>query len=152
MKKGFTLVELLVVIAIIAALAGFAIANLGSAEKATANASVKSDTRNAVTQAMVYKANNAGATPLIGDDGFINLTAEAVSKPVGPLTVQIGPFNGIEGMEMDCDDGTIGYEVIGSSQKTPIKYHYVSCTGKDMNGKVMSATASVQKLDAVIGD
>ena len=74
MKKGFTLVELLVVIAIIAALAGFAISNLGSATKAVKNVEIKSAVKTINTQYAITRVETGYAEIDTKNGIFVNDT------------------------------------------------------------------------------
>ncbi len=60
-SKAFTLIELLVVISIIGILAGVVIASLNSARDRGRIAAIKSNLRNAVSQAHVYYLDNNGS-------------------------------------------------------------------------------------------
>jgi len=144
MREGFTLVELLVVIAIIAALAGFAIANLGSAEKATQAASMKADARSIV---MKQKINGVEYGHPVGDDTIFperSVARNAIVDLSGNNnSVELSPNNGaqllLSGKDF-CDNGQ-GYFVIKiSSSKVPGKIaFYDSCN-----------SASVQMIDGEI--
>jgi type IV pilus assembly protein PilA len=56
-NRGFTLIELLVVIAIIGLLSAVVLASLNSARAKGADASIKSNLKNAMTQAQLYYDN-----------------------------------------------------------------------------------------------
>jgi prepilin-type N-terminal cleavage/methylation domain-containing protein len=66
-NKAFTLIELLVVIAIIGILAGVVIASLNSARTKGRHAAIKSNLRNAVSQATIYFNENGTYTGLCSD-------------------------------------------------------------------------------------
>ena len=139
MNKGFTLIELLVVLAIIAALAGFAIANFGSTEKATQLASMKGDMRTAITQMQIAKINDADFSLIAGtakkkevaatvaaQEALVFTGASTQVSPNNKLTIVSAATFGADGTI--ADDATCDYSILIESEKADKKVIYNKCS------------------------
>ena len=78
-SKGFTLIELLIVVGIFGILAAIAIPNLMSAQRRARYSRAATDTKTAVTQALLYandKTSNPGPTPLavLRNNGYASIS------------------------------------------------------------------------------
>ena len=126
-KAGFTLIELLVVIGIIAALAGFAITNLGSADKALQLASMKQDVKSTITQIQIGAVNG---------DGLTTTKVDVAAKPLAQsanigtnIDTQLSPNNALSAQAVTCTAGQPGYYIVVTSTKydTGKEVGYNSC-------------------------
>lgn len=117
LKRGFTLIELLVVVAIIGILASVVLAALSNAKNKGADAAIKSNLKNAVSQAEVFYLTNTVApnnytnvcstTSPTGGANTITALVTAAAKAAGLSGSPNYTRNGTgTGTTATCNDGT----------------------------------------------
>ncbi|HYL81299.1 MAG TPA: prepilin-type N-terminal cleavage/methylation domain-containing protein [Candidatus Acidoferrum sp.] len=124
-EKGFTLIELLIVVAIIAILAAISIPNLLSAQRRSRYSRAASDTKTAVSQAVMYQNDRNRFPGTINNlrlNGFANVTDTdpwkvpyVVSNLFGDTALMPSAgtelhvcSKGVTGAAADCTPGDLG--------------------------------------------